>query len=271
MTATAPPVPLPFEPGIGVSFETTDPALLGDSVPGWEVEYLQLGHGRFHGRITLGQTAHMQVLSKDWNTGMLVRGIAPPGIAVLGGPLTDTSPSLIRGLRISANELAFIRPGLELDFRTLDAAHLFMVALPDQLLEQHAMAVLGQPLTSLSRGSRLRTRAGLAELQQWFAQINLGALIGEPERLADPVVAGWIENRILDGLIGQVAIDDRPGFVKGGVKLARRWTRTSAPTSRHRLRSATCAPPCACPSAHSTRRCAPISGSPPRPSSRACD
>lgn len=222
MTATAPPAPAPFEPGVGVTFDTADPTQLGNAVPGgWEVEYLQLGHGRFHGHIMLGQTARMQFLTKDWNTGMLVRGIAPPGITVLGGPLRNNGPSLIRGLSIAENEIGFIRPGLELDFRSLGAEHLFMIAVPEQLLEQHAMQLLGQPLTSLSRGSRLRTRGGPEELQRWFAQLNLAALCREPERLADPVVAGGIENRVLDGLIGQVACDERPSGAKGGVRLAR--------------------------------------------------
>jgi AraC family transcriptional regulator, ethanolamine operon transcriptional activator len=225
MTAAAPPsesAPSPFRPGVGVSFETADPALLGNAVPGgWEIEYLQLGFGRFQGHIMLGQTARMQFLTKDWNTGMAVRGTAPAGIAILGGPLRNNGPSLVRGLAVEENEIGFIRSGLELDFRSLEAEHLFMVAVPDHLLERHAMAVLGQPLTSLSRGSRLRTRGGAIALQQWFAKLNLAALCREPERLADPVVAAWVENRVLDGLIGQVATSDRPANVRGGIKLAR--------------------------------------------------
>ena len=224
MTATAPPAqpaPSPFEPGVSLSVETGDPTLLGDALPGWEVEYIQLGHGRFHGHIELGQTARMQFLSKDWNMGMLVRGIAPPGISVLGGPLTDGSPARVRGLPIANNEIGFVRPGLEVEFRNLDACHLFMIALPEQLLEQHAIALLGRPLSELTRGSRLRTRRDHNDLRAWFTQLNLAALCREPERLADPLVAGWIENRVLDGLIEHLATDDRPTFSKGGVKLAR--------------------------------------------------
>ena len=171
MTATAPPDIPPFKPGLGVSFDTADPALLGNAVPGgWELEYLQLGHGRFHGHIMLGQTARMQFLTKDWNTGMLVRGIAPSGIAIVGGPLKNNGPSLVRGLGLADNEIGFIRSGLELDFRSLEAEHLFMFAVPDELLEAHASALLGQPLSSLARGSRLRTRGGPGALQEWFAR-----------------------------------------------------------------------------------------------------
>ena len=224
MTATAPPsgtVASPFEPGVGVSLETADASLLGDALPAWDIEYIQLGHGVFHGHIELGQTARMQFLSKDWNMGMLVRGTAPHGISVLGGPLTDGSPARVRGRPIADSEIGFVRPGLELDFRNLDACHLFMIALPDELLEQHALALLGKPLSELARGSRLRTRRDHNDLRSWFTHLNLVALCGEPERLADPVVAGWIENRVLDGLIEHIAIDDRPAHIKGGIKLAR--------------------------------------------------
>ena len=58
MTATAPPsgtAPSPFEPGVGISLETADASLLGDALPGWDIEYIQLGHGLFHGHIELGQ------------------------------------------------------------------------------------------------------------------------------------------------------------------------------------------------------------------------
>ena len=34
-------------------------------------------------------------------------------------------------------------------------------------------------------------------------------------------MAAWVENRVLDGLIGQVATDDRPANLRGGIKLAR--------------------------------------------------
>lgn len=218
VTATAPP----FQPGLSVSLETGDPARLAHGVPGgWELEYVQLGQGRFHGHLMLGQTARMQFLTQDWSTGVLVRGNAPPGISILVGPLDHNGPSFVRGLALNENEIGLIRPGRELDFRTLEAERVFMFAMADELLEQHAMAVLGQPLTSLSRGSRLRTRGGPVAMGEWFGKLNLAALCREPERLADPVVAAWIENRVLDSLLGQLALNERPSHVRGGVKLAR--------------------------------------------------
>ena len=221
MIDRAPVTDTPFTPGIGVTLDTADPSQLGDSVPGWQVEYLQLGQGRFHGRITLAQTARMQVLTKDWNTGMLVRGVAPPGIALLGAPLIGAGPSLIRGRTIAENEIAFAASGVELDFRSLAAEHLFMIAVPEDLLERHAIRLLGRPVTALSRGSRLRMRAGPEELERWFAGLDLARYCRQPATLEDPVTARQLEEKVVDGLLGLLATDERPFNSRGGVRIAK--------------------------------------------------
>lgn len=215
------PTAAPFQPGLSVSLDAADPARLAGAVPGWKLEYFQLGQGRFQGQMMVGQTARMQFLTQDWNTGMLLRGNGPPGISVLVGPLEYRGPSFVRGLAIAENEIGLVPSGREFDFRSLEAERVFIFRMSDELLEQHAMAVLGQPLASLSRGSRLRTRGGPAGMREWFGMLNLAALCREPERLADPVVAAWIENRVLDSLLGQLATTDRPAHVRGGIRLAR--------------------------------------------------
>ena len=204
-----------------VSIDTADPAELGEALAIWDPEYVQLGHGRFAGHVSVAQTARMQFVWKRWSTGMLVRTATPPGISLLGGPVTSEPASRVRGLPIGPNELGFIRPGVETDYRSPEPSSLFLVAVEEELLESHAMALLGQPLTSLARGSRLRLRVGVDELHRRIAPLDLEEKCRRPELLADPVVAAWLEDRLLDGMVSAIAPNERASAPRGSVRLAR--------------------------------------------------
>jgi len=78
---------------------TTDVDRLHDLAPGWVEQSFQLGRGQFEGSLSFGQTSRMQFAVKDWRPGLLVRGSAPKGTAVLGFPLVDSRLAGCAGCR----------------------------------------------------------------------------------------------------------------------------------------------------------------------------
>ena len=218
----APSEPIPFTPGIGGIIRTTDVDRLHDLAPGWVEQSFQLGQGQFEGSLAFGQTSRMQFAVKHWRPGLLIRGSAPAGAAVLGFPLGDSSSGRLRGLTLGSNEFGYIAPSEEVDFRSTSPYRLFVIAMPEEQLEAYAQAVLGRPLHSLVRAHRLGgTRSG-ADRTRDVELLGLDAIYRATHRLNDPQVASWVESRILDSLLGGLLCGERRAHLPGGAELARR-------------------------------------------------
>ena len=214
--------PHPFEAGVGAIISTTDLDRLHQLGPGWAQESYQLGHGAFRGALSFGQTARMQFAIKYWSPGLLVRGAAPAGTAVIGLPLIASTAGRLRGLPLAPHELGFIARGEEMDFRTLVPYRIFAIAMREEVLERYAETVLGRPLRSLVRAHRINGGRALEKRQSDIARLGLDALFRAPHRLRDPQVASWVESRILDSLLGGLPCAERRNHTPGGAELARR-------------------------------------------------
>jgi AraC family ethanolamine operon transcriptional activator len=217
----APGEPILFMPGIGGTIRTTDVDRLHDLAPGWVEQSFQLGNGPFQGSLSFGQTARMQFAHKDWTPGLLVRGSAPAGSVVLGFPLVDSTGGRLRGLTLGSSDFGYIGRDEEVDFRSTTPYRLFVIAMEEEQLEAYAQAVLGRPLSSLVRAHRLRGERPVEDRNQGVERLGLDAVYRSAQRLTDPQVASWVENRILDSLLSGLSCGGRT-HAAGGAGLARR-------------------------------------------------
>jgi len=135
--------PPPFTPGMGGIMRTTDVDRLHDLAPGWVEQSFQLGRGQFEGSLSFGQTGRMQFAVKDWRPGLLVRGSAPEGTAVLGFPLVDSAAGRLRGLSLASTDFGYISRSEEVDFRSTTPYRVFLIAMREEELEAYAEIVLG--------------------------------------------------------------------------------------------------------------------------------
>jgi AraC family ethanolamine operon transcriptional activator len=214
--------PPPFTPGMGGTVRTSDVDRLHDLAPGWVQQSFQLGRGQFEGSLSFGQTGRMQFAVKDWRPGLLVRGSAPDGAAVLGFPLVDSTAGRLRGLSLASNDFGYITNSEEVDFRSTTPYRVFLIAMREEELEAYAEIVLGRPLRSLVRAHRLHGGRSVEERQREVERLGLDAVYRATHKLIDPRVAGWVENRILDSLLSGLPFDERRRHVPGSAALARR-------------------------------------------------
>ena len=213
----------PFAPGVGGIITTTDVDRLHDMVPGWLEQSFQLGRGPFEGSLHFGQTARMQFAIKEWRPGLLVRGSAPKDAAVLGFPLVDSTAARIRGLTMASHDFGYVTRGEELDFRTATPFKIFLIAMLEEQLDAYAEVVIGRPIQSIARGNpRFFGGRSVQDRQRDVERLGLDTMFRHAEKLADPLVAGWVENRILDSLLSGLPGDEYSRPPGGMAALARR-------------------------------------------------
>lgn len=211
-----------FAPGLTGIVRTGDPDRLHELAPGWIHQSFQLGRGSFAGSLSFAQTSRIQFAVKDWSPGLLVRGAAPKDTSVLGFPLVDSPAGRICGLPMAAHDFGFMRSGEELDFRTETPFSIFILAMRQDQLEAYTEVVLGRPLNSVLNGPRFFGGRTVAQRQQDVERLGLAALYNNAARLRDPVVAGWIESRILDLVLCDIPVNGRGATPSGMATLARR-------------------------------------------------
>lgn len=215
--------PPPFAPGVGGITTTSDVERLHDLAAGWMEQSFQLGRGPFEGSLHFAQTARMQFATKDWRPGLLVRGSAPKGAAVLGFPLVDSAAARIRGVTLASHDFGYVTRGEEIDFRAATPFKVFLIAMLEEELEAYAEVVIGRPMQSVARGNpRFFGGRSVQERQCDVARLGLDTMYRNAEKLADPLVAGWVENRILDSLLSGLPGDEHPSPAGGMAALARR-------------------------------------------------
>lgn len=213
----------PFTPGVGGVVATGDVDRLHDLAPGWVEQSFQIGRGAFQGSLQFGQTTRMQFATKDWHPGLLVRGAAPAGTAVLGFPLIDSSAARIRGLSMESHDFGYINATEEVDFRTSSAFSIFLIVMLQDDLDTYAEVVVGRPLASIVRGNpRFYGGRTVEERRRDVERLGLDAIYRDPGKLTDPIVSGWVENRILDSLLSGLPCSERRRPPGGMAALARR-------------------------------------------------
>lgn len=212
-----------FAPGVGGIITTSDVDRLHDLAPGWAQQSFQLGRGAFEGSLYLGQTARMQFATKEWRPGLLVRGSAPKDTAVMGFPLVDSAAGRLRGLSMAPHDFGYVTRGEEVDFRTTTPFRIFLIAMREEELEAYAEIVIGRSLRSIVGGHPCFDGGrSVEERQRDVARLGLDTMYRNVCKLADPLVAGWVENRILDSLLSGLPCNERRPPPGGMAALARR-------------------------------------------------
>jgi AraC family ethanolamine operon transcriptional activator len=178
----------------------------------WDIEADQLGRGPFEGGFWGVYAPRMQINWSGRNQGLMLRGTSPNGSVVLSSLHRKSAPVFHRGAMVSDHHLMLLRPGDEVDYRSVGGDEQITMAVHAPLFEQVARATLGPaffegqtaPCLAL-RGPDFRPRLNqrlLNLLEQEF---------DAPESLSHPEHGRAWEYRVLDAWLADVAAPD-PGF-----------------------------------------------------------
>lgn len=123
---------------------------------------------------------------------------------------------------MSRTDLGYLSRSEEVDFRTATPFSMFIISMAEEGLEHYAHTVLGRPLRTLARGNRIEGGRSVADRQRAVERLGLEMLYRNPARLADPTVACWVEERLLDCMVGGLPYAERRHHHPGSATLARR-------------------------------------------------
>jgi AraC family ethanolamine operon transcriptional activator len=220
--------PARFQAGLPAVVHTNDFDVMAGYAPGWSQEYVQVGRGPFSGTLKVNHTASVQFGTVEWNPGILVRGAAPDGSAVLAVPL-GAPHAMHNGRPLRRGQLGMVTKGEEIDFRASDSFRLFVAACDADVLEEHAQLVLGVPVRELvSRAATEDPEITVARCEA-FLRGEFAAYLDTPHRLAEPAVARRVESTVLDLMLSCVRLQPRAQAFQAGAVLARRaedWMRS---------------------------------------------
>ncbi len=199
----------PFRPDLHVVFSCRDPDVMSARIKYWGLEQSQLGQGPFQGAIRGTHSARIQLGCSFRNPGLLIQGVIPAETVVLSSIVRQTSPIILNGSKVAADQMMWAKAGHELDFRTLGENELITAAVHAPLFIKMALAVLGpgffdgKPTDRLAlRGPQSRRDVGV-RLRDLVEQD-----LAHPGRLSDPEYASAWEHQVLDTWLAQVIAPD---------------------------------------------------------------
>ena len=195
----------PFPAGLQVVFSCRDPDLMSEQIRYWGLEQSQLGQGQFQGAIRGTHSAQIQLGCSFRSPGCLIQGTIPEETVVLSSIVRQTAPIIVNGSKVTADQIAWIKAGHELDFRTLGENELVTVAIHAPLFHKFAHAMLGPGFFDRKttdclalRGPRSRQEAGVRLLHL------LDQELARPGRLSDAEHAGAWNHQVLDAWLSEV-------------------------------------------------------------------
>jgi len=96
----------------------------------WDLEYEQIGRGRFHGQLSQLMLDRMQLGRVVWSPGVLQRGAAPSGTWMFGLPLVSKGSLHIRRRPVHPGELLAATSRDDVGFTSTGLADVMVVVLP---------------------------------------------------------------------------------------------------------------------------------------------
>jgi AraC family ethanolamine operon transcriptional activator len=181
---------------------------LSSWAPAWSHELLQLGQGRFRGRVVVAHTARVQLALTVRRPGLLARGTPPRGTRVVG-VLLSSGPVFIQDRPLLRGQVAVLRGGEHFEFRAPHPHLIFLMAVDEALVTTHA-ATRSRPQAFDVEGW-LRVRDPAAEralLRAWYGELRRAQR--EPGSLVDPRGARRFEEAILDALLDATTVAAPP-------------------------------------------------------------
>ncbi len=199
----------PFRPGLQVVFSCHDPDVMSARINYWGLEQSQLGQGRFEGAIRGTHSGRIQLGCSFRSPGLLIQGVIPKETVVLSSIVRQTSPIMINGYKVAADQMMWAKAGHELDFRTLGENELVTAAVHAPLFHRMAQAVLGPAFFDRNMSDRLALRGPQSRHD---VALRLRSLIEQdlagPGRLNDPEYASAWEHQVLDTWLSEVIAPD---------------------------------------------------------------
>jgi AraC family transcriptional regulator, ethanolamine operon transcriptional activator len=199
----------PFRPDLQVVFSCRDPDEMSARIKYWGLEQSQLGQGPFQGAIRGTHSARIQLGCSFRSPGLLIQGVIPAETVVLSSIVRQTSPIMINGYKVAADQMIWAKAGCELDFRTLGANELITAAVHAPLFHKMALAVLGPGFFDRKPADRLALRGPESRHDVGARLRNLVEQdLAQPGRLSDPEYASAWEHQVLDTWLAEVIAPD---------------------------------------------------------------
>jgi AraC family ethanolamine operon transcriptional activator len=188
----------------------------------WGLETEQLGRGKYEGRISAVHSGSVQLARSHRSLGTLLRGNVPRGTVVLSVPVNAPRPIFYRGGLLTASSAIALRHTEEVDFRSAGSLDVLTIAVDEDRLEQHAMALWGEPLDMRRKRQRLpfAEPAARGRLVVRLLQL-LDAAERDSKRVVESGPASAFEGAVLDAILCEVADRERPEGTPMRHRLAR--------------------------------------------------
>ena len=102
----------------------------------WNLEYEQLGRGRFQGQLTQLLMDQLQLARISWSPGVLQSGSAPAGTWVFGLPISAGGSLHVRRRPARAGELLAATSRDDVGFTATGATELMVIVLPTPMIDR---------------------------------------------------------------------------------------------------------------------------------------
>lgn len=160
------------------SLQTTDFDELASAFPGWDMHLIQLGRGKFSGRVVLAQHGCFQLFEVKGNRSVLARGDSPAGSYEFAVIQDRNAGSVWRGRALRPGMINIRGPGEPMDHRTaedcvsmglaVDASFVRRVASSIHGVE--AEAILRSPVVTIDRAGGLALDRSLRWILRQLAE-----------------------------------------------------------------------------------------------------
>jgi AraC-like DNA-binding protein len=154
----------------------------------------------------------MQINWSGRNRGVMLRGTSPSGAVVLSSLHRQHAPVFHRGAPVGDRHLMLLRPGEEVDHRSIGGDEQITMAVHAPLFDQVARATLGPAFFEGQPAARLALSGPDLRLRLNHRLLNLlKQEFDAPDRLRHPEYGRAWEYRVLDAWLADVVAPD-PGF-----------------------------------------------------------
>jgi AraC family transcriptional regulator, ethanolamine operon transcriptional activator len=189
----------------------------------WGLEAEQLGPGKYSGRILGVHSGNLQLARSLRSLGTLLRGYVPKGTVVLSVPVNAPRSIFYRGRLLADSSVIALHHGEEVDFRSAGSLDMLTIAVAEDCLQQHAVALWGEPLNArrCQERSQLPEPAARGRLAGRLSKI-LETACANATRLTDSGNEKVFEAAVLDAFLCEIADSRKPEQVPTRHRLARR-------------------------------------------------
>lgn len=171
----------------------------------WNLEYQQLGRGRFQGQLTQLLMDQLQLARISWSPGVLQSGGAPTGTWVFGLPISARGSLHVRRRPARAGELLVATSRDDIGFTATGPTEMMVIVLPTPIIDRWIQTRRGidrfdvdlpSPRWQVSAPEMAR-RAGVLSSLLESLQMQSSSYLGGPGLL-------YVESRILDVVLDMI-------------------------------------------------------------------